>query len=169
MSNTHNLNDKEAIDKLKGLVDDIGICLFCTNLKMDDGSTCSPMSAIKVCDQGNIWFFSDIDSDKNRAIEKSKNVQLFFSHPGKSKYLVVSGEAEIIIDQSKVEELWTPAAKIWFKEGKEDPNISVLKVTPDNAYYWDNDGNRMINFFKMVASIATGTNLVSGKEGAIKV
>lgn len=169
MSNTENLINKEAIDKLKSLVDEIVICLFCTNLKTDDGSTCRPMSAIKVCDQGNIWFFSEKNSDKNKDIEKDKNVQLFFSHPAKGSYLIVNGEAEIILDKAKIEELWTPVAKIWFKEGKEDPNISIIKVTPHNAYYWDTDGNRMINFFKMLASVVTGTNLVTGNQGALRV
>ena len=169
MSNTENLINKEAIDKLKSLVDEIVICLFCTNLKTDDGSTCRPMSAIKVCDQGNIWFFSEKNSDKNKDIEKDKNVQLFFSHPAKGSYLIVNGEAEIILDKVKIEELWTPVAKIWFKEGKEDPNISIIKVTPSNAYYWDTDGNRMINFFKMLASVVTGTNLVTGNQGALRV
>lgn len=155
MSNTENLNNKEAINKLKSLVDDIKICLFCTNLKMDDGSACSPMTAIKVCNQGNVWFFSEKTSDKNKAIPEDKEVQLFFSHPGKSCYLVVNGETEIILDKIKIEELWTPVAKIWFKEGKDDPNISIIKVTPTTAYYWDTDGNRMINLLKMVASVAT--------------
>ena len=167
MSTIENLNNKEAIDKLKSLVDDIIICLFCTDLKTDDGSTCRPMSAIKVCDQGNIWFFSEKDSDKNKAIASDKNAQLFFSHPAKGSYLVVNGEAQIILDKTKVEELWTPVAKIWFKEGKDDPNISIIKVTPTTAYYWDTDGNRMINFIKMVASVVTGTNLVNGEEGSI--
>ncbi|MBC7439762.1 MAG: pyridoxamine 5'-phosphate oxidase family protein, partial [Flavobacterium sp.] len=144
MSNTENLNNKEAIDKLKSLVDAINICLFCTNLKTDDGSTCSPMTAIKVCDQGNVWFFSENTSDKNKAIVTDKNVQLFFSHPGKGSYLVVNGEAEIILDKTVIEELWTPATKIWFKDGKDDPNISVVKVKPTTAYYWDTDGNTMI-------------------------
>ncbi|MBL7829535.1 MAG: pyridoxamine 5'-phosphate oxidase family protein [Saprospiraceae bacterium] len=169
MSNTGNLNDKEAIDKLKSLVDDIMICLFCTNLKTNDGSTCCPMSAIKVCDHGNIWFFSEKDSDKNKDILTNKHVQLFFSHPGKNSYLVVNGEAEIILDKKIIEELWTPVAKIWFKEGKDDPTISIIKVKPTTAYYWDTDGNRMINFLKMVASVVTGTNLITGKEGAITV
>ena len=169
MSKTENLNNKEAIDKLKSLVDDIMICLFCTDLKTDDGATCRPMSAIKVCDQGNIWFFSEKSSDKNKAIATDKYVQLFFSHPGKSSYLVVNGEAEIILDKAKIEELWSPIAKIWFKEGKNDPNISVIKVTPSNAYYWDTDGNQMINFLKIVASVVTGTNLVSGKQGDLTI
>jgi general stress protein 26 len=49
------LNNKEAIDKLKSLVEDIMVCLFCTNLKTDDDSTYRPMKALKVCDLGNIW------------------------------------------------------------------------------------------------------------------
>lgn len=169
MSNTENLNNKDGIDKLKSLVDDIMICLFCTNLKTDDGATCRPMTAIKVCDQGNIWFYSEKNSDKNKAIVTDKNVQLFFSHPAKGSYLIVNGVAEIILDKTTIEELWTPAAKIWFKEGKDDPTISIIKVKPTSAYYWDTDGNRMINILKMVASVITGTNLISGKEGAIKI
>lgn len=169
MSNTENLNKKEAIDKLKSLVDDIMICLFCTDLKIDDGSTCRPMSAIKVCEKGNIWFFSEKDSDKNKAIATDKNVQLFFSHPAKSSYLVVNGEAAIILDKEKIEELWTPVAKIWFKEGKEDPAISIIKVTPTSAYYWDTDGNQMINFLKMVTSVVTANNLVTGTQGTITI
>lgn len=169
MSNNLDLNHEEAIDKLKELVAEINVCLFCTDLKTDDGSTCRPMSAINVCDQGNIWFFSEKDSDKNKAINTDKNVQLFFSHPGKSSYLVVNGEAAIILDKEKIEELWTPVAKIWFKEGKDDPNISIIKVTPTTAYYWDTDGNKMINFLKMVASVVTGKNLLNSKEGTITV
>ena len=169
MSNNLDLNHEEAIDKLKELVAEINVCLFCTDLKTDDGSTCRPMSAINVCDQGNIWFFSEKDSDKNKAINTDKNVQLFFSHPGKSSYLVVNGEAAIILDKEKIEELWTPVAKIWFKEGKDDPNISIIKVTPTTAYYWDTDGNKMINFLKMVASVVTGENLLNSKEGTITV
>ena len=161
------LNHKEAIDKLKSLVDEITICLFCTDLKTGDGSTCRPMSAIKVCDQGNIWFFSEKESDKNKAIALDKNVQLFFSHPAKGSYLVVNGEAEIMLDKTKIEDLWTPVAKIWFKEGKDDPTISIIKVNPSKAYYWDTEGNQMINLLKMIASVATGKNLITSDQGAL--
>lgn len=169
MSYTENLKNKEAIFKLKSLVDEIMVCLFCTDLNTDDGATCCPMTAINVCDEGNIWFFSEKTSEKNKAIATDKHVQLFFSHPGKGSYLVVNGEAEIILDKLIMEELWTPATKIWFKEGKDDPNISVIKVKPNSAYYWDTDGNRMINLLKMVASVVTGKNLITGSEGAIKI
>lgn len=169
MSNTTNLQSEEGIKKLKELVKEIDICLFCTNLKTDDGATCRPMGAQEVDDQGNIWFFSDIHSEKNHEINEDKKVQLFFAHPGKSSYLVVNGEAEIIIDRNKTEEIWSPLVKTWFKDGKDDPNISIIKVKTTSAYYWDTAGNKMINFFKMVASVATGTTLVDSKEGSINV
>ena len=169
MTEATTLHDKDGIDKLKHLVAEVNVCLFCTDLKTDDGSTCRPMTAQKVCDQGNIWFFSDLHSDENSDIKKDKHVRLFFAHPGKSSYLVVNGEAEIIIDRKKTDELWTPLAKTWFKGGKDDPNISITKVKPITAYYWDSDGNKMINFLKKVAAVATGTNSVTIKEGTLTV
>lgn len=169
MSNTENLHNKKAIDKLKNLVDEIKVCLFCTELKTDDGSTCRPMTAIHVCDQGNIWFFSEKESEKNKAIAADNTVQLFFSHPAKSSYMVVNGEATILVDSAKIEELWTPMAKIWFKEGKDDPSLTIIKVTPNTAYYWDTHGNSMINFLKVVASVVIGTNLVDGHQGSLTI
>jgi general stress protein 26 len=169
MNTTENMKNKKAIDKLKSLVDDIKVCLFCTNINAVDGATCRPMTAIKVCNEGNIWFFSEKNSDKNKAIAVDKDVQLYFSDPAKSSYLVVYGKAKKIMDKATIEELWTNANKIWFKEGKKDPNISVIKVTPKTAYYWDTDDNRMISFLKMIASVATGINLVNSNHGALKI
>lgn len=164
-----NFYSKEAVQKLKHLVAEIDICLFCTNIKTDDGATCRPMSTQKVDEDGNLWFFSNAYSDKNKEIKHNKQVQLFYAHPGKSAYLVVNGQAEIVFDKNKIEELWTPLVKVWFADGKEDSAISLIKVNTKSAYYWDTDGSKMINFLKMVASVATGTTLDIGKEGSIKV
>ena len=83
--------------------------------------------------------------------------------------MVVNGEASIVTDRQKIDELWNPAVAIWFKDGKDDPNIALIKVAPNSAYFWDTDGNQMINFLKMAASVVTGKNLVSGSEGEIIV
>lgn len=169
MEDKTNLASEEGIEKLKDLVDDIKICLFCTHLKTNDGSTARPMAAQAVDDEGNLWFFSGLDSDKNREIKLDNHVQLFFSDPSKSSYLVVNGEAHEVIDQQKFEKYWSPLVKAWFEGGKEDANLSLIKVVPKSSYYWDVDGNRMINFLKMIASVATGTNLVTSEQGSITI
>ncbi len=167
MNNETNLQGNEAIKMVKKLVKDINICLFCTNLKNGDGATTRPMAVQEVDEEGNLWFFSDKDSEKNDEIKEDNKVQLFFADNSKSTYLVLNGEAEIIIDYKKVEAMWSPLVKTWFKEGKDDPNISIIKVNSKSAYYWDTEGNKMINFFKMIASVATGTTLVDAKEGSL--
>ncbi|MEP7278625.1 MAG: pyridoxamine 5'-phosphate oxidase family protein [Bacteroidota bacterium] len=169
MNHPLNLEQEAAIKKLKEMADEIDMCLFCTSLKTGDGATCRPMSTQMVDDNGDIWFMSGKDSDKNRDIQHDNQVQLFYAHPGKSSYMVVNGTASISEDRQKIEALWTPLAKAWFKEGKSDPNISLIRVSDINAYYWDTKGNRMVNFVKMVASAATGKTLLDAEEGAIKV
>lgn len=169
MENNKNLTASEGLEKLKELVNAINICLFSTNLQKNDGATFRPMSAQEVDEDGNIWFFSGIDSDKNLEIQKDNLVQLVFSDPNKSSYLIVNGVAEIVVDRHKIEELWSPAIKIWFEKGKEDPNISLIKVKTQTAFYWDTEGNKMINFFKYLASVATGSNLTTGVKGSISV
>ena len=169
MDEKTNLNAEEGLKKLKQLVDDIDICPFCTDLKTYEGATCRPMSRQEVDEQGNIWFLSEIHSDKNKAILKNKAVQLFFSHPGKNSYLVVNGSAEIIIDRDKIKALWSPVAKVWFTKGKDDPDISLLKVIPSSAYYWNTEGNKMVNILKFLASVATGKQLLDSKEGKILI
>jgi general stress protein 26 len=159
----------EGINKLKKLAEEIETCLFCTSLKTNDGATCRPMEVQKVDEEGNLWFFSDTNSEKNSEIKRDKEVQLFFAHPGISSYMVVNGEAEIIVDRKAIDELWSPIVEIWFDDGREDPTVSLIKVKTKSAYYWDTDGNRMVNFFKMLVSVATGTTLIEGNEGMINV
>ncbi len=149
MPNEIKLEQKSGVDKLKELANAIKVCLFCTDLKADDGATCRPMTVLNVDAEGDLWFFSPVLSAKNHAIKADSQVQLFFAHPPKGSYMIVNGNAEIIMDASKVAELWSPEQETWFKGGKTDSNIAIIKVTPKNAYYWDTDGDRMVNIFKI--------------------
>jgi general stress protein 26 len=169
MSNIENLHNIEGIAKLKQLVETITTCFFCTDLNNPNGSTATIMTAQQVDDEGNIWFFSGLDTDRNQIIKKDKKVQLFFSDTSKHFYLVATGEAEIVLDKAKMNELWNPFLKIWFNDGVNDKNISLIKVNAKNAYYWDNEGGKMVIFFKMIASVVTGNDYVDAKEGNIKL
>ncbi|MES2517394.1 MAG: pyridoxamine 5'-phosphate oxidase family protein [Bacteroidota bacterium] len=169
MKDEKNLSGEKGIEKLQHLVNEIKVCLFRTNLMIDDGLFCTPMTSQQVDNEGCIWFFSGLDSDINLEIKQEKNVQLFFSHPGIGSYIVVNGDAEIIVSRSKVEELWSPLVKVWFHEGKDDPNISLIKVHTKEAHFWDSDDNRMVGFFKLVASAVTGVNYLDGNEGKVNL
>lgn len=166
--NVKNLNDREAIEKIQKLAGKESICLFATNLSKIPLTT-RPMGTQEVDEEGNLWFMSAKSSDKNEEIEQDNRVQLFYSNTGSSEYLSIYGTAEIVFDRQKIDELWNPIAKAWFKEGKNDPEISLIKVTPEAAYYWDTKNSKMIDFIKIVASAVTGKTMDGGVEGKLRV
>jgi len=166
--NTQNLTAKDAIDKLKELIKSESICFFCTQLTKQPITT-RPMSTQKVDEQGNIWFMSSIKSDKNAEILQNNEVQLFYSNPSNYEFLTVHGKATVHTDRAKIEELWTPFAKAWFEDGKDDLDISLIKVAPQSAYYWDTKNNKIISMIQILASTVTGTAPDDGVEGTLTV
>ncbi|MES2575891.1 MAG: pyridoxamine 5'-phosphate oxidase family protein [Bacteroidota bacterium] len=163
-----NLYNKESIDKLKSLVNDIKVAVFCTELsKVPIHSR--PMSVQEVDDEGNLWFISSKTSNKNFEIELDNQVQLFFSNVSNSQYLSLYGLATIYKDQEKIDELWTPIAKAWFDQGKEDPNVTVIKVTPSDAYYWDSKDGKIITLLKMASAAVFGNQPEIGVEGKLDI
>jgi len=163
-----NLANQDAIDKLKDIVKHDSTCLMTTRLTQLPLNT-RPMSVQKVCDQGNFWFLSGSDSDKNTEIEQDPRVQLFFLNTGKYEFLSVFGEATITRDRKKIDELWTDIAKAWFKDGKDDPRVTVIKVTPKEGYYWDTKNGKLVSMLKIAASAVTGNTMQEGVEGWIAV
>ena len=167
-SKIKNLTHTEAIDKFKELVKHEATCLFTTRLTQVPLTT-RPMSVQKVCDQGNFWFLSAVDSDKNQEIAIDPRVQLFFLNTSDYEFLTVYGKASITRDRQKIDELWTDIAKAWFPEGKSDPNVSVIKVTPEEGFYWDTKDGKLVSMIKIAASAVMGKTLEEGVEGTISV
>jgi general stress protein 26 len=157
----------ESIKKLKELARAVDICMFCTQLDQLPISA-RPMSCNEVDDQGNLWFLSHAKSYKNFEIRQDDKVQLFFSKISDNHYMSVFGHASISQDRARIERAWDPVAKAWF-EGKDDPDITVIKVTPEYAYYWDTKDGKAVAFLKWAAN-ALGAGLDDGGvEGRIKI
>jgi len=110
---------------------------FCMLLNCDGPDVRSrPMAAAVRREEGAIYFLMDVRRRKVEAIRKQPRVHLAFSHPGRQKYVSLHGDAEVSSDRVKVNELWSIAAKVWWRTS-DDPNICVIKVTPIEGEYWD--------------------------------
>jgi general stress protein 26 len=167
MGEIKNLSRSEAIDKMREIAEKIDMCMFCT-LPENFPLETRPMSTQKVDDDGNFWFLSSIDSHKNNEIAQDMHVQLIYSDPGSVTFMTVNGVATISREKQKIEELWKTHAKVWFTEGKDDPRITVIKVSPNDAYYWDTKHNKMVALMKMISSIVTEKTMDDGVEGKIR-
>lgn len=169
MTDIQNLSDQEAVKKMQELGNG-EVCLFCTfNEGTEENLQFRPMATQKIDDDGHCWFFSDRRSAKDEQIDEYNKVYLLYSNPGKENYMCIEGSAVVSRDQAKVEELWTPIAKAWFKGGKEDPYISVIEVTPLKAHYWDTKHGKMISFLKILASAVSRKSSDDSVEGELRV
>lgn len=167
--NISNLDHTEAIEKMQEIIDHNAICLLTTDLTNLPLQT-RPMTVQQVCDQGNFWFLSASDSEHNQQIDNDPRVQLFFSNPSNQEFMTIYGVASISRDKEKIEELWNPIVKAWFKEGKEDPRVTVIKVTPENGFYWDTKNGKFVSLIKIITKALNGGKTSDGGvEGKLAI
>jgi general stress protein 26 len=100
-------------------------------------------------------------------IEKDDRVCLGYSDPDDSTYVSISGRAEMSKDRAKMEELWSPILKAWFPEGLEDPNICLMKVTVEQAEYWEASSGKLVQLFGFIKALATGQEADYGENRKI--
>jgi general stress protein 26 len=166
MGDIQNLSGAKALEKVKALAGD-KTAMFCTF--EGDQMVTRPMHTQGIDDDGTFWFFSDKDSFKNHAIEHSPNVHLIYANNSDYEYLSIEGMASVERDQQKIEELWKEFAKAWFTEGKNDPSLTLIRVTPQNGHYWDTKSNKVISLMKIAVGALTGKTMDNGLEGELRI
>ncbi len=141
----------DDIDRVWELMKKISICMLATW----DGRElhARPMGAYVWREENAIYFLSDVRRHKDDEIERYPKLCLAFADTSRQKYVSLSGHAEVLNDRDKVRELWATPAKAWW-DFPDDPNIRVLKVTPEEAEFWDGAGTT-ISYVKMAAAALT--------------
>ncbi|WP_028123829.1 pyridoxamine 5'-phosphate oxidase family protein [Epilithonimonas tenax] len=166
---TQDLTSQEAIKKIKELSEKARICMFCTELDRLPVNS-RPMGLQETDENGNLWFISSETSNKNFEIKEDNRVQLYFMNNNNSEYLSIFGDAYIYKDQSTIEDKWSPMANAWF-DGKDDPNVSIIRVQPKETYYWDTKAGKLVSLLSFAAAAISGnkTDNSDGVEGNAKI
>jgi general stress protein 26 len=155
--------DYSERQKVWDMIKDIRISIMVTY--DDDGNlTSRPMSAQQEGFDGNLWFFTDVNSLKIDQIEGNQNILLGYSNPDKNEYISVNGTAEIVRDVEKSKALWSEMLRTWFPKGAEDPNIALIKVSITSAEYWDSPSSSMAIAYGYVKARLTGERAKIGEN-----
>ena len=150
---------RELAAKLK----DIKIAML-TTTSNEGRSHSRPMYTFELKDDGIIWLFISKKSRKLQEIQANPNVVLTYSDPQNDLYVTVNGKAEISENRSKIEELWSDRFKVWFPYGKEDPNLSLLKIDPKEAEYWDTPDLLVTQVITLVKNTLGGNAYMEGEN-----
>lgn len=146
-------NDMRDQDRAWDLMKKIGFAMLVTR----DGNKlrARPMSAYLARDENMIYFLTDARHHKDEEIARNPQVNLSFADAGSQTYVSLTGTAAVSNDRNKIRDLFTTTAKAWW-DSAEDPNIRLLKITPDDAEFWDSPCT-VVSYVKMAAAAVTGT------------
>lgn len=147
---------RENVEKLRELVKGIDFAML-TTVDEDGTLRSRPMSTQEAEFDGDLWFLTSVDTAKVSEIQQENTVNVSYAQPDKHRYVSVSGTATLHNDRAKIKELWSPAHKIWFPDGVDDPKIRALKVTVKKAEYWDSPGG-------LIANVIAFAQALAGKE-----
>ncbi len=127
-----------------------------TTVNDDQSLSSRPMTQQALDDSGILWFFISDTSQLVVDILRHPKINVSFANPSDSVYVAISGYAEIIKFKEKAAELWNPAVAVWFPEGVDDPNLSLIKLSIYSAEYWDSHTNKMLQIFAIAKAAIAG-------------
>ncbi len=142
-------HSSEDLRRLAELVEDIDIAALVT-VRPDGRVHSRPMATQGMTQDGTFEFLTSRSSLKIAEIGQSGHVNLTYVDNKHMRYVSVSGVAEAVKDDARVEELWSPAMQAWFS-GPDDPDICLLRVHPTDAEYWDSPHGKVVTLLQVAA------------------
>jgi general stress protein 26 len=135
----------------------------------EDGTLRSrPMQTLQVSGT-DLLFITGYQSGKTHEIRNDSHVNVSFADESKNVYVSISGKAHVSKDPAKIDELWNEAFKAWFPEGKDDPNVAVLRVAVNSAEYWDTPSSPVVHAIGYVKAVLTGESYQPGDHEKISI
>jgi general stress protein 26 len=147
--------DNDDVKKLAKLIKGIDVAMMTT--EDDDGTLRSrPMQTQQTEFGGTLWFFTQASSHKVHEIDREHRVNLSYADSAGNRYVSVSGLATLVRDRAKIDEMWSPALKAWFPDGRDDPEVALLRVDVSRAEYWDAPSSKLVKLVGFTKALLTG-------------
>ena len=117
-----------------------------------------PMAANGAREEGLIWFYTRKDTDLAQAANSGGRVQMCLMDEGRDYYAAVVGQLDIDHSERHIERYWNAVEDAVYSDGRQDPQLTMLKFAPETASVWVGTGNPV----KFGWELARST--ISGKE-----
>lgn len=157
----------EQHEKIWSLIKDARVAMLTT---AHDGRLYSrPMVASQKRFGGTLWFFTRKSSPKVDEISTHHQVNVAYSSSESMSFVSLAGQAILVNDSAAIDEHWNEWVKVWFPEGKEDPDLALLRVDVDTAEYWDAPSSKVAIAFDYIKARVTGSKPDLGEHGKMDV
>lgn len=122
-----------------------------------------PMQTAAVDQDGTIWFITGRSTRKVDDVARDPRVAVV-CQDGR-RYLSLRGSARAVADPARVRQLWKEPYRVWFPQGVDDPDVTLLAVQPQDVEYWDNAGLNGVRYLVKAARAYVAGERPAVKEG----
>jgi len=130
-------NIDPQIQRLAALTESIGVAMLVTRTR--EGKLVSrPVQQAGF--DGALWFFTSAASHKAVEIRAHPQVNLAYADASGNTFVSISGTARARRERSRIDSMWREPMRAFFPGGKDDPDITLIRVQVDSAEYWDGPG-----------------------------
>ena len=136
------------IRKLATMMRNVKVAML-TTIGADRTLHSRPMATQEADFDGTLWFFTQVSSEKTSEIRVNPRVNASYVSADDHHHVSLSGNASVIQDRDKMQELWSPAYRAWFPQGLEDPELGLLKVDVEQAEFWDMLSSSMVSLLEL--------------------
>jgi general stress protein 26 len=145
--------NQDEIGRLGALIAKARVGIITTASR--DGQLVSRPMAMQTRDfDGDLWFFTEDPSHKTEEVRINPQVNVALDSG--NGWVSLAGEAEVVKDAAKIDELWDTGAEAWFQNGRDDPKVALLKVVVHTAEYWATDDPKPLVLLKYAKAAVTG-------------
>ena len=155
--------DDSSLNALAERIHDIRFAMM-TTLDNQGELWSRPMATRDIDEDGTLWFFTKRDSGKVENIKSDHRVNLSYAKPEDAIYVSITGTITLVDNPAKKRELWNAFVKAWFPDGVDDPDLILLKVTPEYAEYWEGPKSSFGRTISVLTKLATGGKVKTGKN-----
>ena len=141
-----------SLGELRGLLSGMRIG-FLTTLGAEGHFHSRPMQLQRHDRDGTLWFATSLDSRKCADLKTNPRCCVAFLRS--SRYVSISGTAELVKDERMIRKLWTPAWRGWFPQGPGEPDLVLLKVVPGHVEYVDPPGGTLRSIWTRLKNALT--------------
>ena len=88
-------------------------------------------------DGGQIYFFGSKSDGVGQAVHGSGHAVATFASKGHDLFAHIHGTLVASDDKAVIERLWSPFVASWYKDGKNDPDLQLLRFDTTSADVWE--------------------------------
>ncbi len=87
-------------------------------------------------DGGPIYFFASKSEHLVQALGQSHRAVATYASKGHDLFAHIHGTLHLSTDRAVIDRLWNPIIASWYKDGREDPDLALIRFDTDSANLW---------------------------------